>query len=222
MLNCIDFHTHIFPEHVAAKALDALIQAYGAQPQGPATVNFIPLGAMHPDLPDQEAEIAFLRDQGVPGVKLQPHFQGYELDAPSTLKMFEKLSEMIILIHAGQEIRPIPHVPTTPERLRALHDRFPAHRLVLAHLGGYQMWDGVEKYLIGESVHLDLAYTFSHLDDEAIARLIAAHGPERILFASDYPWQTPAEACAGLKRLQLPEEQEHMILVGNAARLLGI
>lgn len=91
----------------------------------------------------------------------------------------------------------------------------------MVHLGGYQYWDEVEEFLVGRDVYFDLSYTFDRLDDTSIARIIAANGPERILFASDYPWQLPAEARAGLERLGLPAEERQMILGGNAVRLLG-
>jgi len=262
MLTCIDFHTHIFPDHVAEKVIRGLEETYRAQSQGPATVaglaaamdkasvdravlcpvatrpdqvrginrwiasldrqRFLPFGALHPDCPDLEEELAFLRDQDLRGVKLQPYFQGYELQAPAALKMMEKLAEFVVLIHGGQEISPISSVPTTPERLRMLHQRFPDHRLVIAHLGGYQMWQEVEEYLVGEDVYFDLSYTFDRLDDESIARLIAAHGPQRILFGSDYPWQLPAVSRAGLARLHLSLKQEKRILAGNAVELLAL
>ncbi len=183
---------------------------------------FLPFGAMHPDFADPEEELAFLRDQDVRGIKLQPHFQGYTVESPALLRMFERLGDFVALIHGGQEIKPIPFVPTTPERLRALHDRFPNQRMVIAHLGGYQMWEGVEEHLLGQDVYFDLSFTFDRLDDATIARLVAAHGPERILFGSDYPWMTPAAARAGVERMGWSEEEKRGILAGNAERLLGI
>jgi predicted TIM-barrel fold metal-dependent hydrolase len=261
MPDCVDFHTHIFPDRVAGKALAAVGATYRATPEGPATAGglreamdeagvsqavlcpvatrpdqvrsinkwiarldrerFIPFGAIHPGLDDVDSEIAWLRRHDIRGVKLQPHFQGYELGDDATLRMIDKLAEMVIVIHGGDEMAPIPNVPTTPERLSSLHERFPEHRLVLAHLGGYGMWQGVEERLVGQGVYFDLSFTFDKLPDEDVARIIAAHGVDRILFASDYPWQRPATALAGLRRLGLPARQEQMILAGNARRLLG-
>jgi predicted TIM-barrel fold metal-dependent hydrolase len=261
-MNVTDFHTHIFPDRVADRALQTLVEAYQAAPQGPATVagvlaamdaagiaqavvcpvatrpdqvtsinrwvtaldreRFIPFGALHPDFPGLREELAFLRDQGVRGLKLQPHFQGYAVEDAALLRMFEHLEDFVVLMHGGQEIKPIPFVPTTPERLRALHDRFPRQRLVIAHLGGYQMWEGVEEYLLGQDLYFDLSFTFDRLNDATIARLVAAHGPEQILFGSDYPWMTPAQARAGVERMPWSEEEKRGILGGNAKRLLGI
>jgi predicted TIM-barrel fold metal-dependent hydrolase len=183
---------------------------------------FIPFGALHPDFAEPEEELAFLRGEGVRGLKLQPHFQGYELESAPLLRMFERLEDFVVLMHGGQEIKPLPSVPTTPERLRALHDRFPRQRLVIAHLGGYQMWEDMEAHLLGTDLYFDLSYTFDRLDDATIARLVAAHGPERILFGSDYPWMLPAAARAGVERMGWSEEVKRGILAGNAERILGI
>ena len=261
-MRLLDFHTHIFPDRVAERAIEALVQAYQAAPQGPATVagalaamdeagvdkavvcpvatrpeqvvsinrwvtsldreRFLPFGAMHPDFADPEEELAFLRDQDVRGLKLQPHFQGYTVESPALLRLFERLEDFVVLMHGGQEIKPIPLVPTTPERLRALHERFPQQRLVIAHLGGYLMWEDMETHLLGQDLYFDLSFTSDRLDDATIARLVAAHGPERILFGSDYPWMTPAAARAGVERMGWTDAEKRGILGGNAERLLGI
>jgi len=183
----------------------------------------IPLGALHPSDPRWDEEINFLVDHGILGVKLQPHFQEFELLAPATLERLEKLvGRLVVVLHAGQEIKPIAHVEPTPQRLLELHRKLPELRIVAAHLGSYQMWDEVEQYLVGEEIYMDLSYVFDKASDKQIARIIRNHGPERILFASDFPWQSPSEVLAGLERLDLNDEQRGMILGGNAAILLGL
>jgi predicted TIM-barrel fold metal-dependent hydrolase len=180
----------------------------------------IPLGALHPRMEKLEEEVAWLRDHGIRGVKLQPHFQSFALEEPETLRMLEVLEGMVILVHGGQEIKAIERVPTTPPQLLTVWERFPQHRFVFAHLGGYQMWDEVEESLVGKPVWFDLSYTFEHLPDEEIERLIRAHGVERILYGSDYPWQTPAVARAGVERLGFTAEERARIMGENAHELL--
>jgi len=188
-----------------------------------ASERLIPLGALHPADPRWDEQIEFLVDHGIRGVKFQPHFQEFELLASATLKKLEKLAgRLVVVLHAGQEIEPIEHVEPSPQRLLKLHRRLPELRFIAAHLGGYQMWDEVEHYLVGEDIYLDTAFVFNKASDEQIARIIRNHGPQRILFASDFPWQSPSEVLDGLNRLDLSEEQRTMILGGNAARLLGL
>ncbi len=188
---------------------------------GLASDRLIPFGALHPADPNCDEQIAFLLGQGLRGVKLQPHFQEFDLLAPATLEMLEKLAgRLVVLLHAGQEIRSIATVDPTPARLLKLHQALPEVQLIVAHLGGYQMWEEVEEHLVGQDLYMDLAYTFDEASDEQIARIIQNHGPQRILFASDFPWQSPADVLAGLERLDLSEQHRDMILGGNAARLL--
>jgi len=188
-----------------------------------ASERLIPLGALHPADPQWDEQIEFLIDHGIRGIKLQPHFQEFELLAPATLEMLEKLSgRLVVVLHAGQEIEPIEHVEPTPQRLLELHRRVPELQFIAAHLGGYQMWDEAEEYLVGEEIYMDLSYVFNKASDKQIARIIRNHGPERILFASDFPWQSPSEVLTGLERLDLSDEQRSMILGGNADRLLGL
>jgi len=188
-----------------------------------ASERLIPLGALHPADPQWDEQIEFLIDHGIRGIKLQPHFQEFELLAPATLEMLEKLSgRLVVVLHAGQEIEPIEHVEPTPQRLLELHRRVPELQFIAAHLGGYQMWDEAEEYLVGEDIYMDISYVFGKASDKQIARIIRNHGPERILFASDFPWQSPSEVLTGLERLDLSDEQRSMILGGNADRLLGL
>jgi len=188
-----------------------------------ASERLIPLGALHPADSHWDEQIEFLIDHGIRGVKFQPHFQKFELLAPATLEKLEKLAgRLFVVLHAGQEIQPIAHVEPTPQRLLELHRILPELQFIAAHLGSYQMWDEVEQYLIGEDMYMDISYVFNRASDEQIARIIRNHGPEHILFASDFPWQSPSEVLAGLNRLDLSEEQRAMILGANTARLLGL
>lgn len=258
----IDSHTHVFPDKVVDRAMEALSAQYQAAPLARPTVagllehlettgvdaavicpvatrpdqvrsinrwvagiseeRLIGFGALHPSCRDLDDEIQFLVDHGIRGIKIQPHFQEFDLLAAQTLGMFEKIAgRLMVLLHGGQEIKPIDNVQPTPQRLRRLHENFPDVQLIVAHLGGYQMWDEVEQYLVGEDIYFDLSYVFGYATDDQIARIIRAHGPARILFASDFPWQSPAEVLAALDRIQLEAPARRMILSENLMRLLG-
>jgi predicted TIM-barrel fold metal-dependent hydrolase len=93
-------------------------------------------------------------------------------------------------------------------------------RFVFAHLGAYRQWDEVEESLVGEEVHFDASYVFDLCSDEQISRIVRNHGPERILWGSDFPWQTQREGLEGVARLGLSEEERAAMLGGNLMRLL--
>ena len=259
----IDSHTHIFPEHVVDRAMEALGARYGARPVGRPTPDgllrhmdecgvdravvlavatrpdqvesitswftgllaegrFIPFPSLHPHSTDLEGDVRRVVEAGLRGVKLQPHFQGFSLSDPQFLRMLELIGDrLVVLMHGGQEIVNIDDVQPTPARLIALHERFPAVRFVCAHLGAFRYWDEVEQCMVGRSVTLDASYVFGICPDERIARIIRAHGADRVVWGSDFPWQTQAEGLAGIARLGLSENETRQILGGSLRGLLG-
>jgi len=259
----IDSHTHVFPEHVAERAMESLSARYGARPVGRASPSgllehmdacgveravlapvatrpgqvasinawlaeirsdrLVPLGALHPHLPDPANEIQRLLDAGFRGVKLHCHFQGFAMDDPALDRLLELVGDqLVVLMHCGDEIAPLEHVEPTPPRILAMHQRHPEVQLILAHLGGYQEWDEAEALLCGRDVYLDISYVFGHCSDEQVKRMVRAHGADRIIWGSDFPWQSECDALAGLDRLGLSPAERQAVLCGNARRVLGL
>jgi len=207
----------------------AVVVAVATRPEQVPSINqwlgdlgddrFIPFGSLHPQVADLAGEVQRLLDLGFPGIKLHAHFQGLRLDDPEFVSMLELVGErLLVLMHGGDEIVPVPHVEPTPPRLLRLHERLPQVRFILAHLGSYQRWDEVEELLVGRDVVFDASYVFGKCPDERIERLIRAHGPERV---SDFPWQTESQGLAGMARLSLSDEERQALLWGNLLRLLG-
>lgn len=263
MPEIIDAHTHIFPEAVVDRAVQALHEAYAAQPvrrpvaeqliaemdasgvaqavvapvsTKPAQVRsindfvtslgqprLIPFGTLHPHGEDVAGEIERLIAAGVRGVKLQPYFQGYDFAHPRTREMFDLIGDrLVVLMHGGQEIVDIEHVIPSPQALADLARDFPKLRMIVAHLGGYHMWDLVEQHLVGADLWFDLSYTFNRAPDEVIVRLCSAHGWERVVWGSDFPWMSQTEALAGLMRLGLDDATLEGVLGGNLKGILDL
>jgi hypothetical protein len=101
-----------------------------------------------------------------------------------------------------------------------LLDTHPQVRFIFAHLGAYLQWDEVEETLVGRDAYLDASYVFDICSDQQIRRIIQGHGPERIVWGSDFPWQTQAQGLAGIRRLGFGADVEKGILGGNLLRLL--
>jgi hypothetical protein len=182
----------------------------------------IPFGTLHPHYEDVSGEIERLLAGGIRGVKLQPFFQGFSFEEPETARMFEAIGDQLaVLIHGGQEIMeiedPVPH----GEALARLVEEYPKLRLIVAHMGGYDMWEGVDEHLVGAPVHFDLSYTFEFAPDEVIESICSRHGWDRIIFGSDFPWQGQQEALTGLRRLDLDDTTFAAVAAGNLLELLG-
>ncbi len=178
-------------------------------------------GSVHPAAEDPAADVAHAAGLGLRGLKLHPEYQGFAPDDPRLDAMYEAVREagLVLLFHAGEDIG-IPTVRGTPAAFARLVARRPGLRLVLAHMGGFGMWDEVEDLLVGSDVHLDTSYTLGHLETDRFVSLVRAHGPERVLFGSDGPWTDMGEELARLRASGLTAGELSAVESENASRLL--
>ena len=274
----IDFHVHVFPDKVAAKAIETLEGIYGAKAFSDGTVAglleqmdksgvdisviqsvstaarqvvsintwvselekqfpLIGFGTIHPQVEDYKDEIQRMKELGIKGVKFQPSFQEFYPDDEKMFPIYEELIKagLIILFHAGDEIRPAPIVYSTPERLSRMLDAMKRDidlynyrvdklgytKIVAAHIGGYKMWDQVEKHLIGRDIYFDASFFFGYIEDNEAIRLIRAHGVDKILFASDFPFGYQQNDIKAVMESDLTDEEREKIFCENASTLLN-
>lgn len=181
-------------------------------------------GSIHPGSTDWREELSAIREAGLKGIKFHPDYQEFFVDEDRLFPVYERALELglIIIFHAGVDIGlPAPY-HCTPERLRRVVRAFPSGSFVAAHMGGYQCWNGVEKYLIGENIRLDTSFSLQTMERGQFLRILREHGHERLLFATDSPWSGQKEELERIRALGLPSAAEDAILGGNAAKLLGL
>ena len=97
-----------------------------------------------------------------------------------------------------------------------------AENVILAHMGGFSMWEEVADLLVGEKVRFDTGVVARYMDPVLASRIVKAHGADKVLFATDSPWASFEDSLAFVKGLDLSEEEKSKILGENAAELLGI
>jgi predicted TIM-barrel fold metal-dependent hydrolase len=182
----------------------------------------IAFGAMHPELDDPRGEIERMASLGLRGFKLHPEYQAFAPDEPRMSAIYDAATEhgMTILFHAGHD-EVLETLRGTPETFAAVLDRYPDLRVVLAHLGGYRVWNRVAEVLVGRDVYLDTAYTLGHLPDADFVEIVHAHGAEHVLFGSDGPWTDARAEISWLRGLPFAEGVLDAILGENAERLLS-
>ena len=217
------------------KVNDALI----AQADAMLARGVLTFGGMHPDYADPRRELRRLREHGIRGIKLHPAYQRTDIDDIRYLRIMEHASAegLIIVTHAGPDIG-LPGRDWAPVRgiLNALRLAAP-DRLVLAHMGGWSAWEEVERSLCGAPVWFDTAFSLGpiawrdaakapageeNLRAEDFARLVRKHGADKVLFASDSPWERPAHYRDFILGAPLGAEEKEAIFSGNAQRLLGM
>jgi uncharacterized protein len=184
---------------------------------------FVGFGSVHAGLSPEE-NVASLRDNGLLAAKIHPLFQGYGLDDPGLLATLEQLEgEFAVIIHVGAGKDPATNRGCTPQLLAALVETFPRLDVIACHFGGYRMIDEARDTVIGLPVYVDTSWppTVSALGRDRLRALIEEHGPERVLFGSDWPMASQAGEVAVIRALGLTDDRVAAILGGNAERLLA-
>lgn len=180
-------------------------------------------GTLHPLQDDLPAEIDRLVADGIRGVKFHPDYQEFFVDSPELTSMYRALADagLVVLFHAGVDIGLPPPVHCTPDRLARVLDAVPSMTVIAAHMGGYECWDDVERYLVGRNLYFDTSYSLADLGPERMVAMMCAHGTDRIVFGTDSPWTDQAAEVAGIRGLSLTDDEINAVLGGNAERLLS-
>lgn len=186
--------------------------------------NIISFGSLHPVQEDWEFVLEDLAERGFKGIKIHPQYQNIYVDSPEVIRIIKKAENMGLytMFHAGVDIG----VPTSelcnPERLCRLLDEVSGKYIIAAHLGSFEMWDDVEKYLVGSEMYFDISYACSHIEKEQFLRIIRNHGADKILYGSDSPWKSQSSPLEELKKLDLTKEEMDLITHKNAMKILDI
>lgn len=271
----IDFHTHVFPDKIAERTINALASGTSnGKYYFNGTVNgliehmedsnadicvnlpvltsptqfdnvsrfamdinerfkdakrrIISFGGIHPDCEDIEGKIRYLKDNGIKGVKIHPDYQFTVIDDARYIRILEvcKDYDMIVVTHSGIDgayyyQKKLPEM-CPPELVRKVIKKVKHSKFVLGHYGAHEQYEEVLSMLAGEDVYFDTAYTLTDINPELFKKILCKHGEDRVLFATDCPWQSIKENVEVLKSYKLTKETEDKILYKNAIKLLGI
>ncbi|MFZ5562805.1 MAG: amidohydrolase family protein [Thermodesulfobacteriota bacterium] len=190
----------------------------------------IPFTTMDCSLAPDKIAVALEEDvaAGARGLKLHPIIQREPLSSAKTLAAVETVAAhgLPVLVHtgissyypAGEPGRQTPANADIPF-VEELVSRFPGVSFVAGHAGLYQTKAVMARLSKYANVRVDVSFQSSG----TVKKLIAAFGPERVLFGSDWPFGNPEPmvkivkaACrsdAGLARC---------VFYDNAAQLLGL
>lgn len=261
----IDFHTHIFPEPLAARTLPWLHEICGlpywtdgtakglrasmdrcgvdlcvtlpivTRPGTMRKINdyaaaqarewgFVSFGSVHPEEPDWRGELRRFRELGLKGVKLHHDYQNFRFDSRENYAIIEAAfgEDLPVLVHPGIDaVSPSVHRCST----KMLREAMPLLRqgtFIAAHMGAHMALEDAARDVIGQDIYIDVSMARLFYPPEALRPLLLDHDPDRILFATDSPWDDQAQAIAALHALELGDTLEKKILGDNARRVLNI
>ena len=203
--------------HQVESINDFIAEECGKHPE------FYGFGTLHPDYADLEGETNRIIRLGLHGIKLHPDYQGFFADEPRMLPIYRRCAQLglPVLFHAGFD--PVsPQVRhASPAALARIAEAVPELTLIAAHLGGMLQWDEAERLLVGrKNVYLDTAFASHSIDPGQFERIVQRHGAERILFASDCPWDSPVRIHRIMDDFALTPAQRSRIDWENALELL--
>ncbi len=197
-------------------------------------------GTLHPSAADQDKELERLSSLGIRALKLCTFSQGFDLEASATLRLFDMVRAHNIsdkprfyvvldtFYQADIYFGAAKDFITTPKKLAQLASAFPEINFVGAHMGGLSApFCEIEEYLKPRTnMYLDTSNAAQMLARDEFLRLVHLHGPDHILFGTDWPWFGHQDEIARLRELLqtggLSAQEQDCIFSGNIHKLIGI
>lgn len=183
-------------------------------------------GAIHPDCENYKQLIDDIAAMDLKCIKIHPDYQQTFFDDEKYLRLIDYAAEkdLGIIVHAGEDVGLPDTVHCTPDMVLNLWKHIQPEKLILAHLGGWRMWDEVEEKLAGLPLYMDIAVVLNNkfpvrISDGQFCRIVEKHGADRVLFGTDSPWYDQSQAINDFQKTSLTEEDKKLILGENANRL---
>jgi predicted TIM-barrel fold metal-dependent hydrolase len=186
------------------------------------TERIIPFPSFHPDDPLVFERIEEIKREGFKGIKLHPYYQKFIVDEEKMMKIYEKICKenLILVLHTGFDFAFERIRIADPEKIMNVKKTFHKLNLITTHLGAWEDWDNVEKFMIGKEIYMEISFSLEFLEKEKARRMILSHPSDYILFGTDSPWTDQGETLKLFKELKLPSQIEEKILYLNAQKLL--
>ena len=178
---------------------------------------FYTAGTLHPLYRGNREELDFFMANGIRGIKLCSFSQGFSLEDPATLEMFDLIQSYNLdsynrgscnqnpynrdrkagffvildtLYRAHRYFGTDPQHDTRPDILGRTVRNFPGITFIAAHMGGLAApFDQLREHLpAADNLYLDTSNAPRLLSQEEMVYLLKTHGPRRMVFGTDWPW----------------------------------
>ncbi len=180
------------------------------------------LGSVHPKQERVRDELERIFQLGLRGIKLHPEYQNVYINEQATIEVLKICRELglIVVMHAGEDVGMLPPPKSSPAMIYDAMQHVPDLRLVCAHMGSWNMWDDVERYLVGTSVYFDTSFSFGFMGKERFSYIINAH--KNIVFGTDSPWGDQKTETEQVSSAVSDKALLDRVLYKNAVELLKI
>ncbi len=185
----------------------------------------ISFAGMHPELENIPGKMKFLKENGFLGVKIHPDYQNNFINHEGYISILNeaKSLDMIVVTHSGVDDGYYGQPVKCPPELCAEVIRKTNHnKFVLGHYGAHKQWQETLDLLCDFDVYFDTAVTVKKIDEDLFKKILYKHGTDKVLFATDCPWDDMKQDIDIVKSYNLGKEIEDKIFYKNALKLLGL
>ena len=192
---------------------DFILQAVAKEPR------FYGFGTVHAAMEDLMDEVAYIREQGLRGIKMHPDCQKFNIDDDRLFPMYEQLQgELPIIFHMGDDRYDYSH----PARLRQVLKLFPKLQVIAAHFGSYAIYKEAFEQLKDMDCFFDVSSSLMFMGEGVAEGYINYYGADRFVYGSDYPMWDPVVEMERFLKLKLTDEQFEQIAHKTAERILKL
>ena len=166
------------------------------------------------------------------GLKLHPRMQNFSLADPNILPVLQRASDLGLpmVIDAFPYSSNVLIKDTLPLLIDELAHKIPNGKFIIAHMGGYRLWDGLFVAKGHKNVYLDISYTLLYFQGSSIANdikfIIKKAGANKCIYGSDHPEMelsvTYERSLKILKSFDLSKNEMNLIFGGTIESLLGV
>ena len=182
-----------------------------------------PFISIHPESKNYIEILKKAKDNGIKGLKVHPHYQGFNADDEKIFFMYETFCKfnLIVLFHSGEDLAFPGCDNASTERMLKVKEKFPEMKIILAHYGAYREWDKVYELLAGKDLYFETSFILEEAGEEMFKKIMGKHSDNKIMFGTDSPWTDQKNAVQLLKNLSISEESKAKIFYKNIENLLN-
>ena len=197
-------------------------ERFGTDKTLPRIISF---AGMHPQCEDIDGKMRLVKELGFKGVKIHPDYQNTFIDDEGYIKILQSAKEydLIVVTHSGVDdgYKDQP-VKCPPQLVKKVIDKVKPTKFLLGHYGSHKLWKEFYSLLAGENVYIDTAFSLHEMDAETFKKILFKHGEDKVLFATDCPWQSMKHYLELIDSYNLDKQTKDKILYKNALKLLNI
>lgn len=221
----------LLPVATSAKQVDAINEEAARTNAEADQTGLLSFGGIHPDTENYKEVLRRVKALGLKGIKLHPDYQKTFFTDIRYKRIVSAATELglYMMVHAGVDIGLPDPVHCRPEHVVEVVKETQSDHLILAHMGGWRLWQDVREQLLDLPVYFDTAFSEDYLEGvegmltpEAFVDLVRAMGTHRVFFGTDSPWSGQKEGVEWIQKTSLAPQEKEQIFHENFERVIGI